>query len=46
MAGNPTEAASHFEEARNTALALQKDAQTADFAKRYDVAALFAEKGK
>jgi eukaryotic-like serine/threonine-protein kinase len=44
--GKPAEAASHFEEARNTALALQQDAQTADFAKRYDLAALFAEKGK
>jgi hypothetical protein len=46
LSGKSAEAGSHFEEARTAAMALQKDAQTADFAKRYDLAGLFAEKSK
>jgi serine/threonine protein kinase/tetratricopeptide (TPR) repeat protein len=46
LSGNAADAQSHYEEARRAASEVQKDAQNAGIAKRYDLAAIFAEKHK
>ena len=46
LSGQPADAQTHFDEARRAAAEVQKDAQNPGLAKRYDLAPIFAEKGK
>jgi tetratricopeptide (TPR) repeat protein len=46
LSGKAADAQSHYEEARRAASEVQKDAQNPAIAKRYDLAPIFAEKGK
>jgi eukaryotic-like serine/threonine-protein kinase len=46
LSGNASDAQSHYDEARRAAAEVQKDAQNPALAKRYDLAPIFAEKGK
>ncbi len=46
LSGNATDAQNHYEEARRAAAEVQKDTQNPNLAKRYDLAPVFAEKGK
>src|SRR5260221_13998227 len=46
LSGNPADAQSHYDEARRAAAEVQKDAQNPALAKRYDLAPIFAGRGK
>jgi eukaryotic-like serine/threonine-protein kinase len=46
LSGNASDAQSHYDEARRAAAEVQKDAQNPALAKRYDLAPIFAERGK
>jgi serine/threonine protein kinase/tetratricopeptide (TPR) repeat protein len=46
LTGKAADAQSHYEEARRAATEVQKDAQNPGLAKRYDLAPIFAEKGR
>jgi tetratricopeptide (TPR) repeat protein/predicted Ser/Thr protein kinase len=46
LSGKAADAQSHYDEARRAAAEVQKDAQNPGLAKRYDLAPIFAEKGK
>jgi hypothetical protein len=46
LSGKAADAQSHYDEARRAAAEVQKDAQNPALAKRYDLAPIFAEKGK
>jgi len=46
LSGKATDAQTHYDEARRAATEVQKDAQNPGLAKRYDLAPIFAEKGK
>ena len=46
LSGKASDAQSHYDEARRVAAEVQKDAQNPGLAKRYDLAPIFAEKGK
>ena len=46
LSGNAADAQSHYEESRRAAAEVQKDTQNPALAKRYDLAPIFAEKGK
>jgi len=46
LSGKAADAQSHYDEARRAATEVQKDAQNPGLAKRYDLAPIFADRGK